>query len=45
MGCFVGFGVWMGRVGNWVIYEGEVVENGEESEWRRIEWRIGVMRE
>mgnify|MGYP007107758925 FL=1 len=30
MGCFVGFGVWMGRVRNWVICEGEVVENGEE---------------
>ena len=30
MGCFVGIGVWMGREGNWVIYEGEVLENGEE---------------
>ena len=30
MVCFVGFGVWMGRVGNWVVCEGGVVENGEE---------------
>ena len=30
MGCFVGFGVWMGRVGNWVVCEGEMLENGEE---------------
>ena len=30
MGYFVGFGVWMGRVGNWVVCEGEVLENGEE---------------
>ena len=30
MGYFVGFGVWMGKVGNWVVCEGEVVENGEE---------------
>ena len=22
MGCFVGFGVWMGRVWNWVVCEG-----------------------
>ena len=28
--CFVSFGVWMGRVGNWVVCEGEVLENGEE---------------
>lgn len=30
MVCFVGFGVWMGRVGNWVVCEGEMLENGEE---------------
>ena len=30
MGCFVSFGVWMGRVGNWVVCEEEVLENGEE---------------
>ena len=35
----------MGRVKNWIVCEGEVLENGEESEWRRIEWRTGVMRE
>ena len=30
MMCFVCFGVWMGRVGNWIVCEGEVLENGEE---------------
>ena len=45
MGCFVSFGVWMGRVGNWIVCEGEVLENGEESEWRRVSSEIGVMRE
>ena len=45
MVCFVGFGVWMGRVGNWVVCKGEVVKNGEESSWRRISSRMGVMRE
>ena len=45
MGCFVSFGVWMGRVGNWVVCEGEMLETGEERSWRRIEWRTGVMRE
>ena len=45
MGCFVSFGVGMGREGNWVIYEGEVLENGEESSWRRDSSRMGVMRE
>ena len=30
MGYFVGFGVWMGRVWNWIVCEGEVLENGEE---------------
>ena len=30
MGCFVGFGVLMGRVGNWIVCDGEVLENGEE---------------
>ena len=29
-GCFVSFGVWMGRVWNWVVCEREVLENGEE---------------
>ena len=29
MGYFVGFGMCMGRVGNWIVCEGEVVENGE----------------
>ena len=45
MGCFVGFGVWMGRVGNCAVCEGEVLENGEESEWRRVSSGMGVMRE
>ena len=39
------FGVWMGRVGNWVVCEGEVVENGEESSWKRVSSRMDVMRE
>ena len=39
------FGVGMGRVGNWVVCEGEVLENGEESEWKRVSSRMGVMRE
>ena len=30
MGCFVSFGVWMGRVKNWVVCEGEMLKNGEE---------------
>ena len=30
MGCFVDFEVWMGRVGNCAVCEGEVLENGEE---------------
>ncbi len=45
MGCFVGFGVWMGRVWNWIVCEGEVLENGEESSWKRVSSEIGVMRE
>ena len=45
MGCFVGFGVWMGRVWNWVVCEGEVLENGEESERRIVSSGMGVMRE
>ena len=45
MGCFVSFGVWMGRVGNWVVCEEEVLENGEESSWKRVSSGIGVMRE
>ena len=44
-GCFVSFGVWMGRVGNWVVCKEGVLENGEESSWRRGKWRMGVMRE
>ena len=45
MGYFVSFGVLMGRVGNWVVCCGGVLENGEESEWRRVSSEIGVMRE
>ena len=45
MGHFVCFGVLMGRVGNWVVCEGEVLENGEKSSWRRVSSRMGVMRE
>ena len=45
MGYFVSFEVWMGRVGNWVVYEEEVLENGEESSWKRVSSEIGVMRE
>ena len=45
MGYFVGFGVWMGRVGNCAVCCGGVLENGEESEWRRVSSEIGVMRE
>ena len=45
MGCFVSFGVWMRRVGNWIICDGEMLENGEESSWRRVSSRMGVMRE
>ncbi len=45
MGCFVSFGVGMGRVGNCAVCKGEVVENGEESEWKRVSSRMGVMRE
>ena len=45
MVCFVSFGVLMGRVWNWVVCEGEVLENGEESERRRVSSEIDVMRE
>ena len=26
---FASFGVWMGRVGNWVVCDGKMLENGE----------------
>ena len=30
MECFVSFGVLMGRVGNWVVCDGGMLENREE---------------